>query len=63
MSTERFVLSEETNRWGEEYNVLIDTLTGERYYDRGEPEDNSFHRDWSWVPTLLNELYEKGLTK
>jgi len=56
MSTERFVLSEETNRWGEEYNVLIDTLTGERYYDRGEPQDNSFHIDWSWVTILLNGL-------
>lgn len=23
--------------------------------DRGEPEDNSLHRDWSWVATELNQ--------
>jgi len=28
--------------------------------DHGEPEDNSFHRDWSWVPVELNRLAEEG---
>ena len=29
--------------------VLIDI-------DGGEPEDQSFYRDWRWVPDLLNKL-------
>lgn len=24
--------------------------------DYGEPEDNSFHRDYNWIVPLLNEL-------
>lgn len=27
----------------------------ELYWDGGEPEDNSFWRNWSWVPRLLNK--------
>lgn len=30
-------------------------------YDGGEPEDQSFDRDWSWVPMALKEMYELGL--
>lgn len=41
----------------EDRNELVDTLTGEVIaVDRGEPEDNSFNRDWRWVPDLLNRL-------
>lgn len=25
-------------------------------FDGGEPEDNTFYRDWSWVVPLLNKL-------
>lgn len=28
--------------------------------DRGEPEDNAFCRDWSWVPDALTEAYALG---
>ncbi len=30
----------------------------ELHWDGGEPEDNSYGRDWSWVPDLLNK--ERG---
>lgn len=33
-----------------------ETLLGS---DRGEPEDNSFLRDWAWVPAELNWLAGK----
>lgn len=29
-------------------------------YDNGEPEDNSFYRDWNWVIEALEEAYEAG---
>ena len=28
--------------------------------DGGEPEDNSFARDWSWVPGAIRRAYELG---
>lgn len=28
--------------------------------DGGEPEDQTFRRDWSWVAGELNEAWEKG---
>lgn len=28
--------------------------------DGGEPEDNSFVRDWSWVPTALERAFKQG---
>jgi hypothetical protein len=47
---------------GEEYSsVLLDTSTDPPTpvaYDNGEPEDNSFTRDWKWVPKLLNEQHD-----
>lgn len=30
------------------------------YTDGGEPEDNSFSRDWSWIKTELERAYELG---
>ena len=27
----------------------------------GEPEDNSFGRDWGWVPAELKNAYQKGI--
>jgi len=31
------------------------------HYDGGEPEDNYFFRDWSWVPDELERAYKTGL--
>lgn len=40
---------------------LVDTTTGEVVgYDGGEPEDNTFRRDWAWVPKLLNKVASGG---
>ena len=36
------------------------TVLYERH-DGGEPEDNSFRRDWSWVPEAISEAYSLGL--
>ena len=32
-----------------------------RHWDGGEPEDNLFHRDWSWVSDELERAYALGL--
>lgn len=29
--------------------------------DGGEPEDNSFTRDWSWVPAAIEKAYALGV--
>lgn len=29
-------------------------------FDGGEPEDNSFSRDWGWVPFAIEQAYELG---
>ncbi len=29
--------------------------------DRGEPEDQSFYRDWSWVPDAIREAHAYGV--
>lgn len=29
-------------------------------FDGGEPEDNSFTRDWSWVAGALKNAYDRG---
>ena len=44
-------------------NVLIVLHDGEQIleeYDYGEPEDNSFYRDWSWVVEALHDVYLRG---
>lgn len=40
-------------------------ITGEgimpsSYSDNGEPEDQTFSRDWSWIKTELERAYELG---
>ena len=30
-------------------------------YDGGEPEDNSFFRDWAWIAGAIEEAYKLGL--
>lgn len=55
----RFILQSESNGWSSR-TVLIDTETGEQVgQDGGEPEDQTFRRDWSWVPQLLNQLADE----
>jgi hypothetical protein len=52
-----------------EHNGYEYTTTMEIYYDGalvrsesdgGEPEDNSFGRDWNWVPEAIREAYDYG---
>jgi hypothetical protein len=58
---DRFVLREVKTEYGSEYVELVDTKTGEVVgSDGGEPEDNTFYRDWSWVPELLNKVANGG---
>ena len=47
---ERFVLS-----------IMRNYKTIEEHADGGEPEDQSFGRDWSWVPEALEQAYKYGL--
>lgn len=32
-----------------------------KQYDGGEPEDNTFYRDWSWVESIIEKAYKFGL--
>lgn len=32
-----------------------------RYFDHGEPEDNSFFRDYKWIKDELEAAYKKGM--
>lgn len=41
--------------------LIIRDDSGEReQWDGGEPEDNSFIRDWAWVAKELLNAYEQG---
>lgn len=33
----------------------------DEHYDGGEPEDNSFGRDWSWVSFAIEQAYLWGV--
>lgn len=41
-------------------NVTHDGNVIHEHYDHGEPEDNTFYRDWSWVAGALEEAYQLG---
>lgn len=42
--------------------LVINSDEGEReYWDGGEPEDNSFIRDWAWVESELQTAYAQGI--
>ena len=46
------------------YNILTITHNGEvvgTFTDMGEPEDNSFNRDYNWVSQALQAAYRFGL--
>lgn len=47
----------------EDRNYLTVTHNGQvilEISDGGEPEDNSFIRDWGWVPIQLELAYQLG---
>lgn len=41
--------------------VLYDGKTILRESDRGEPEDQTFGRNWSWVDSIIMKAYQLGL--
>ena len=41
--------------------IFVDGKLADVQCDGGEPEDNSFGRDWSWVVGELIEAYKKGV--
>ena len=48
----------------EDRTVMIVHHKGEeisRHYDGGEPEDNTFYRDWNWVPGAIENAYKLGV--
>ncbi len=55
-------LKEEEDSW-EPRTVLTVKHNGKTVLeecDGGEPEDQSFYRDWNWVATALQDMYELG---
>ena len=58
------ILKEDTeNKW--EPRCILEIVHNgkviDEYYDGGEPEDNSFYRDWGWVPGAIEQAYKLGL--
>ena len=46
-------------------SILIATHNNKivvKEYDHGEPEDNSFYRDYKWVKQALLDAYAAGLS-
>ena len=41
--------------------IIWDDGTMEQHSDNGEPEDNTFSRDWGWVPGAIERAYADGL--
>ena len=40
--------------------VIVNNGKREIHVDGGEPEDQTFGRDWAWVQGALEEAYEAG---
>jgi hypothetical protein len=47
--------------WRRQLTVLHYGETILTELDGGEPEDNTFVRDWAWVPGIIERAYELGL--
>lgn len=50
-------------RWMKERSLLVVTHNGEIVFtaiDGGEPEDQSFCRDLSWIPGIIQRAYNIG---
>lgn len=63
--TERFKveLEEVEDKWRDRTRLVV-TVDGKRIIeetDGGEPEDQIFGRDWSWVQGAIERAYEVGL--
>ena len=43
-----------------ELQIYVDGILIDCYYDFGEPEDNSFVRDYAWVSKELEKAYKLG---
>ena len=43
-----------------ELQIWVDGKLIDVYSDDGEPEDNFFCRDWSWIKSELEKAYELG---
>lgn len=41
--------------------IYVDGKQVDEYWDGGEPEDNTFFRDWSWIQQELENAYKLGL--
>lgn len=57
---------EEEDRWYESeyatvYRINADGSRTEVGWIGGEPEDNTYYRDYGWVEGALNEAYQLGL--
>ena len=59
----KVILELEDNKWQDRYvmKVIYNGEIIEEYYDGGEPEDNSFVRDWNWVPGMIEKAYKLGI--
>lgn len=59
-----FVKEQYDIKFDYERNALVRFEDGEPVtilaLDGGEPEDNSFFRDWRWVPVALERAYNEG---
>jgi hypothetical protein len=62
MSNPKYRVTVEEN--GPDGNSILTIYHDEKelasYGDYGEPEDNSFNRDWWWVSERLREAYKLG---
>lgn len=51
-------------RWSDHRALMVVTHNQEvicKHADGGEPEDNSFARDWNFVPGIIKKAYELGV--
>ena len=46
--------------WGE-LTIYRDGKVIAEHSDRVEPEDNSFYRDWRWIPDAIEQAYRFGI--
>lgn len=63
--SKRLKIELEADEHGERTTLTVtyDGVPLAEHWDCGEPEDNSFGRDWSWVPDLIEQVYEIGLAE
>lgn len=63
--SERFKVTLEGNDDGYTFRQILKVVhDGAVLYeesDGGEPEDQSFYRDWRWVPEAIEKAYALGL--